>query len=216
MALSTAIMVGDSIKWIDDVIAKAKHLRVGAGMDPTTDVGPVISKESLARIHRLIESAKKQGATIALDGRGVQAPGYPNGNFIGPTVITGVTPNMDCYKEEIFGPVLVVLKAKDLDDAIRIINDNPYGNGTALFTENGPAARHFSHNIQVGQIGINTPIPVPISQFSFTGSRASFKGDVNFLGKNGVYFYTELKTIMSSWKWKAGEMNMSVVMPTHK
>jgi malonate-semialdehyde dehydrogenase (acetylating)/methylmalonate-semialdehyde dehydrogenase len=214
MALTTAVMVGDTGKWIEDVVKKAKTLKVGPGTDPKTDVGPVISAESLQRIHKIIEKAIAQGAKVVLDGRGVKVDGYPKGNFIAPTIITGVTPDMECYQQEIFGPVLVVMAAKNLDDAIDVINKNPFGNGTALFTQSGSAARHFTHNIKVGQIGINTPIPVPISQFSFTGSRGSIRGDINFLGKNGVYFNTELKTIMSSWK--TGDIPMSTIMPTHK
>ena len=135
-----------------------------------------------------------------LDGRNFKVEKYKNGNFLGPTIIGDVKTNMTCYKEEIFGPSLVVLTAKTLDDAIQLINNNPYGNGTAIFTTNGATARKFTNEIDVGQIGINVPIPVPLPMFSFTGSRGSFLGDTNFYGQQGVNFYTQVKTVTSQWR----------------
>ena len=135
-----------------------------------------------------------------LDGRGVKVPGHEHGNWVGPTVITNVTTDMECYKQEIFGPVLVCLNVDTLADAIKIINANPYGNGTAIFTKSGGAARQFQHSVDVGQVGINVPIPVPLPFFSFTGSRGSMWGDLHFYGKAGVNFYTHPKTITSMWK----------------
>merc|ERR1711976_1084426 len=132
MALSTAIFVGESQKWIDELAQKAKQLKLGAGNDASADLGPVISPAAKARIEGLIASGKEQGATIVLDGRGAKVDGYPNGNFVVPTIVSDVTVDMDCYKQEIFGPALVCLKADNLDDAIQIINKNPYGNGTAI------------------------------------------------------------------------------------
>merc|ERR1712000_390098 len=164
------------------------------------DVGPVVSKRAKERVEKLIQSGVDQGANLVLDGRGVSVPGYEKGNFIGPTILTDVTPDMECYKEEIFGPVLVCVNADTLDDAIQLINSNPYGNGTAIFTRSGAAARKYQHEIDVGQVGINVPIPVPLPFFSFTGSRASFVGGSNFYGKSVVNFYTQTKTITSSWK----------------
>lgn len=135
-------------------------------------------------------------------------------SFLGPTIITDVLTNMDCYKEEIFGPVLVCLKADTFDDAIDIINANPYGNGTAVFTNSGPNARKFQQEVDVGQVGINVPIPVPVPPFSFTGSRGSILGDLNFYGKTGVQFYTKLKTVTSLWKESdADHTRSSVSMP---
>ncbi|KAL3310481.1 Methylmalonate-semialdehyde dehydrogenase [acylating] mitochondrial [Cichlidogyrus casuarinus] len=200
MALSTVVLVGECKTWISDLVAKAKTLKVNAGHEPGTDVGPVISPQAKERIHDLIESAEKEGAKIVLDGRGVKVAGYEKGNFVGPTIITGVKPHMRCYKEEIFGPVMVCLEAENLDEAIDIINANPYGNGTALFTRTGAAARKFIHEVDVGQIGVNVPIPVPLPMFSFTGSRGSFLGDMNFYGKQGINFYTQVKTITSLWR----------------
>jgi malonate-semialdehyde dehydrogenase (acetylating) / methylmalonate-semialdehyde dehydrogenase len=139
-------------------------------------------------------------------------PAYPKGNFVGPTILHNVTTSMDCYKEEIFGPVLCCMTASSLDEAMAIINANPYGNGTALFTNSGPAARKFAHGIEVGQIGINLPIPVPFPFFSWTGSKDSFAGDLNFYGKSAIQFYTQRKTVIASWK--EDDVALSMSMPT--
>ncbi|KAL6076609.1 putative methylmalonate-semialdehyde dehydrogenase [acylating], mitochondrial [Balamuthia mandrillaris] len=200
MALSTAVFVGESKDWIPELVERAKKLRVGCGFEPGVDVGPLISPQAKERVEKLIESGVKQGAKLVLDGRGIRVPGYPKGNFVGPTILTGVTPDMECYKEEIFGPVLLCQEADTLDDAIQMINSNPYGNGTAIFTRNGAAARKYQHEIDVGQVGVNIPIPVPLPFFSFTGSRGSFVGASHFYGKAGVHFYTQTKTITSLWK----------------
>jgi malonate-semialdehyde dehydrogenase (acetylating)/methylmalonate-semialdehyde dehydrogenase len=200
MALSTAIFVGEAKNWLPELVEKVKKLKVSAGHEPNVDVGPVISKDSKKRILSIIDSSVKEGAHVALDGRNLVVDKYPNGNFVGPTVITDVKPNMTCYKEEIFGPVLVTLNVDTLDEAINVINNNPYGNGTAIFTNNGATARKFTQEIDVGQIGVNVPIPVPLPMFSFTGSRGSFRGDTNFYGKQGVNFYTQVKTVTSQWR----------------
>jgi malonate-semialdehyde dehydrogenase (acetylating)/methylmalonate-semialdehyde dehydrogenase len=200
MALSTTIFVGEARKWIPDLVEKAKKLTVGAGWKAETDIGPVISKQAKERILKLIQSAKEEGAKVPLDGSNVKVAGFENGNFVGATVITGVKPNMTCYKEEIFGPVLCVLEAETMDEAIDLVNKNPYGNGTAIFTTSGVAARRFVNLIDVGQVGVNVPIPVPLPMFSFTGSRGSFLGDANFYGKAGLNFYTQLKTVTQLWR----------------
>jgi len=199
MALSAAVFVGESSKWIPELVERAKKLKVGSGLEPGIDLGPVISPQAKHKIEALIESGKKQGAKVVLDGRGLQIPGYPKGNFVGPTILADVQPNMEVYKEEIFGPVLLVMSAPTLDDAIHLINENPYGNGTAIFTTSGAVARKYQHEIEVGQIGINVPIPVPLPFFSFTGSKRSFLGSTHFYGKMGVHFYTQTKTITSNW-----------------
>ncbi|UYV77937.1 ALDH6A1 [Cordylochernes scorpioides] len=184
MALSTAVFVGEARQWIPELVERAKKLKVNAGHEPGADLGPVISPEAKKRILELIQSGVEEGARLELDGRKVEvAPQYSNGNFVGPTILTGVKPSMRCYKEEIFGPVLVGLEVDTLDDAIDLINTNPYGNGTAIFTTNGATAHTFTNKIDVGQVGVNVPIPVPLPMFSFTGSRASFLGDANFMGK---------------------------------
>jgi malonate-semialdehyde dehydrogenase (acetylating)/methylmalonate-semialdehyde dehydrogenase len=148
----------------------------------------------------LVEKGVQEGAQLLLDGRGLVVPGYEKGNFVGPTVLHRVRPEMTCYTEEIFGPVLCSMEVDTLDDAIELINKNPYGNGTAIFTTNGASARKFTEHIDVGQIGINVPIPVPLPMFSFTGSRASFLGDINFYGRGGFNFYTQMKTVSQLWR----------------
>eukprot|EP00163_Fabomonas_tropica_P029157 TRINITY_DN6163_c0_g2_i1.p1 TRINITY_DN6163_c0_g2~~TRINITY_DN6163_c0_g2_i1.p1 ORF type:complete len:553 (+),score=176.24 TRINITY_DN6163_c0_g2_i1:634-2292(+) len=218
MALSTVVLVGETKDWIPELVERAQQLKVGNGLEESTDVGPVIDAAARARIVSLIDSAKKQGANVILDGSQCSVDSHPNGHWVGPTIITDVTPDMDCYKEEIFGPVLVCLNAPNLDSAIEIANNNPYGNGTAIFTRSGAAARKFQHEIDVGQVGINVPIPVPLPIFSFTGSRASIRGDANFYGKAGVHFFTQTKTITSMWKDDDIDEGVrgSVVMPTMK
>jgi len=160
----------------------------------------MISKAAKDRAVDLITKGIEQGATCLLDGRDIKVDGYEGGNFVGPTILTNVTPDMDCYKEEIFGPVLVILNEDSLDDAISLINNNQYGNGTAIFTNSGASARKFTAKVKCGQIGVNVPIPVPLPMFSFTGSRKSFAGDMNFYGKAGVQFHTQWKTVTSMWR----------------
>lgn len=217
MALSTAIFVGEAKEWLPEVVQKAKELRVSGGMEPGADLGPLISPEAKERVCSLVQSGVKEGAKLALDGRDVVVPGYEKGNFVGPTILSDVKPHMTCYTEEIFGPVLVAMTADTLDEAIDIINNNPYGNGTAIFTRSGAAARKFQSEIDVGQVGVNVPIPVPLPMFSFTGSRASFRGDMNFYGKQGVSFYTQTKTITSLWRQEdVVDATPSTVFPTLK
>lgn len=199
MAASTLVLVGEAQAWIPDLVEKAKTLRVNAGHEAGTDVGPLISCAARERVEGYIASGVQQGATLELDGRKPQVAGYEHGNFVGPTIFSGVKPGMRIYDEEIFGPVLVILSADSLDDAIALINANPNGNGTAIFTQSGAAARRFQDDIDVGQVGINLPIPVPVPLFSFTGSRASKLGDLGPYGKQVVLFYTQTKTVTQRW-----------------
>ena len=228
MALSVVILVtGNSSdkediesSWCQDIVDAAKALNVGAGWEPNIDVGPLISKKARDRVEKTISQAVMQGgAELLLDGRGIIVPNYPNGNFVGPSVVKVNTSHRTenvAYTEEIFGPVLTILTAETLDDAIQIINRNKYGNGVALFTQSGAAARHFTANIDCGQVGINVPIPVPLPMFSFTGNKASIRGDLNFYGTSGVKFYTQLKTVTSNWPYHnhGGVDFGGVVMPT--
>lgn len=216
MALSTAVFVGESSKWLPDLVARAKGLKVCCGFEKGANLGPLITKQAKERAERLITNAEKEGAKIILDGRGIKVPGYSNGNFVGPTVISGVTTSMEIYKEEVFGPVLITMNADSLDEAIKIINKNPFGNGTAIFTRSGAAARKFQYEVDAGQVGINVPIPVPLPFFSFTGSRASIRGDLHFYGKQGVQFYTQTKTITSLWKDDDLPTGVTTAMPTMK
>ena len=199
MAISVAILVGEAKDWIADLATKALTLKVNAGVEPGTDIGPLVSKEAFKRVIGFIERGVAEGATLDLDGREQQVPGYESGNFIGPTIFSGVKPGMSIYDKEIFGPVLCVSFAKNLDDAIEMINANPNGNGTSIFTQSGAAARKFQEEIDVGQVGINVPIPVPVPMFSFTGSRASKLGDLGPYGKQVIAFYTQTKTITARW-----------------
>ncbi|WP_042424509.1 CoA-acylating methylmalonate-semialdehyde dehydrogenase [Comamonas granuli] len=199
MALPVVMLVGEAQKWLPDLVAKAKTLKVSGGTEKGTDVGPVISCAALSRIEGLIERGIADGATLELDGRKPQVAGYEKGNFVGPTIFSGVKPGMAIYDQEIFGPVLSIVAAKDLDEAIAFINANPNGNGTAIFTQSGAAARKFQEEIDVGQVGINVPVPVPVPLFSFTGSRASKLGDLGPYGKQVILFYTQTKTVTSRW-----------------
>ena len=198
MATTVAVLVGAAREWVPELVAKAQGLRVGAGKD-NPDVGPMISCAARQRALNLVAQGLEQGAVLELDGRGVQVDGYPNGNFFGPTILSGVKPGMAVYDQEIFGPVLVLTEADSLDEAIELINSNPNGNGTAIFTQNGAVARKFQEDIDVGQVGINVPIPVPVPLFSFTGSRGSKLGDLGPYGKQVVMFYTQTKTITQRW-----------------
>jgi malonate-semialdehyde dehydrogenase (acetylating)/methylmalonate-semialdehyde dehydrogenase len=224
MALSTAVFVGKAKSWLPELVERAKKLVVSGGFEPNADLGPMISKQALNRAENLIQSGNfisnqgiDEGATVLLDGRGVKPKGYENGYFLGPTIITGVKPHMRCYKEEIFGPVLVCLEVDTLDEAIQLVNNNPYGNGTCVFTKSGPAARKFTEEIDVGQVGVNVPIPVPLPMFSFTGSRGSIQGDLNFYGKSGIQFYTQFKTVTSLWRAEdVSDTQAEVSMPQVK
>jgi len=199
MALSVAVMVGETKHWVDELVNKTRTLKVNAGHEPNTDVGPVISTRAKARVLDLINSGVEQGAELLLDGREVQVPGYEQGNFVGPTIFNQVTTEMRIYKEEVFGPVLAIMHVDTLEQAIALINANPFGNGVGLFTQNGNTARTFQNQIDIGQVGINIPIPVPVPFFSFTGSRGSKLGDLGPYGKQAVQFYTQTKTITSRW-----------------
>ena len=199
MATSVVVLVGASQQWLPDLVEKAKTLKVNAGNEAGTDIGPVVSRAAKQRILGLIEAGVKEGATLDLDGRGVKVSGYEEGNFIGPTIFSDVTTEMEIYRTEIFGPVLVVLSVPTLDDAIALVNRNPMGNGVGLFTQSGAAARKFQSEIDVGQVGINIPIPVPVPFFSFTGSRGSKLGDLGPYGKQVVQFYTQTKTVTARW-----------------
>lgn len=199
MAISVAVFVGEAQKWIPEIREKLASVRPGHYTDPEAAYGPQITPAAKARIEGLIETGKKEGANCALDGSNFEVAGFPNGNWVGPTMFTDVTTDMEIYKQEIFGPVFLTMNVDTLDDAIELINSNPYGNGTSIFTSSGFAARKYQHKIEVGQVGINIPIPVPLPFFSFTGWKGSFAGDQHAYGKQAVKFYTETKTITARW-----------------
>ncbi|WP_343293395.1 CoA-acylating methylmalonate-semialdehyde dehydrogenase [Vandammella animalimorsus] len=199
MALPVVVLVGEAQKWLPELVEKAKTLKVSAGTEQGTDLGPVISCAALSRIEGLIERGVADGAKLELDGRKPNVPGFEKGNFVGPTIFSGVKPGMAIYDQEIFGPVLCVVEAATLEEAIEFINANPNGNGTAIFTQSGAAAHKFQEDIDVGQVGINVPIPVPVPLFSFSGSRASKLGDLGPYGKQVILFYTQTKTVTARW-----------------
>ncbi|KAL1603862.1 aldehyde dehydrogenase (NADP(+)) ald6 [Paraconiothyrium brasiliense] len=218
MALSTLVMIGETKDWVPELAERAKGIKMDGGFEEGADLGPVISPQSKKRIEDLIASAEEEGATILLDGRGQKPEKYPNGNWVGPTIIANVKPHMKCYKEEIFGPVLVCLNVETIDEAIELINANEYGNGTAIFTRSGSTATRFQKEVEAGQIGINVPIPVPLPMFSFTGNKKSIAGGgaSTFYGKPGLQFYTQQKTVTSLWRSEdAVATKASVNMPTH-
>lgn len=214
MALSTVIFVGESKNWLPEIVERARKLRCGPGMDTNTDVGPLITPEAKKRVLSLIQAGIDDGAECLLDGRNLVVPGYEKGNFVGPTVLNNVDAKNRAYTEEIFGPVLVCLSVNTIEEAIEFTNRSPYGNGCAIFTRSGLMARKYQHEIDVGQVGINVPIPVPLPFFSFTGSRASIRGDIHFYGKQGAQFFTQIKTITSNWDYKPTSNASPLVMPT--
>ncbi|KAL5519059.1 hypothetical protein ACEPAH_742 [Sanghuangporus vaninii] len=214
MAISVAILVGTAQSLLPELIERAKTLKVNGGFEQGADLGPLISPAAKQRVVGLISSVEEEGGRILLDGRRVEVPGYPDGNFVAPTIVE-VTVDMKAYKQEIFGPVLCVIPADTLDDALDIINANKYGNGTAIFTQSGATARKFEREVEVGQVGINVPIPVPLPMFSWSGNKASFLGDISYYGRSGIDFYTQTKTITSLWKAEDAIGNKaSVDMPT--
>ncbi|MGQ4879368.1 CoA-acylating methylmalonate-semialdehyde dehydrogenase [Billgrantia sp. LNSP4103-1] len=199
MANSVVVLVGEANQWLEDIVEGARNMKVGPGTQRDADLGPLVSPAAKERVERLIDAGEKEGARLLVDGRGYQVEGYPDGNFVGATVFADVKPEMTIYREEIFGPVLCVVSVDTLDEAIAFINANPNGNGTSIFTNSGWVARRFESDIDVGQVGINVPIPVPVAYFSFTGSRGSKLGDLGPNGKQAIQFWTQTKTVTARW-----------------
>jgi malonate-semialdehyde dehydrogenase (acetylating)/methylmalonate-semialdehyde dehydrogenase len=199
MAVSAAVAVGEAAPLMDRLREMALATKVGPGRDPASEMGPVVTRAAKERIEGLIGSGEAQGATLTVDGRGFTVPGYEDGFFVGPTVIDRVTPEMDVYREEIFGPVLSVVRVASYEDGVALINSGAFGNGTAIFTNDGGAARRFQREVEVGMIGINVPIPVPVATFSFGGWRQSLFGDAKAHGAEGVRFFTQLKAVTARW-----------------
>jgi malonate-semialdehyde dehydrogenase (acetylating)/methylmalonate-semialdehyde dehydrogenase len=199
MANSVAVFVGESREWINDLRDALAVARPGPWDGESAAYGPQISRQAKERILGYIEKGKEEGATCLLDGSECQVENYPLGNWVGPTLFSDIDVAMTIYTDEIFGPVLLAVQVDSLQQAIELINDSPYGNGTSIFTASGGAARKFQHEVEAGQVGINVPIPVPLPFFSFTGWKNSFYGDQHAYGKQAVRFYTETKTITSRW-----------------
>jgi malonate-semialdehyde dehydrogenase (acetylating)/methylmalonate-semialdehyde dehydrogenase len=201
MAISVAVPVGKETA--DALVAKLKprveSLKIGPATDKDAEMGPVVTKMHRDKILGYIDSGVEQGADLVVDGRGFKLQGYENGYYVGGTLFDNVTPDMTIYKEEIFGPVLSVVRTEHYDEAVKLINDHEYGNGTAIFTRDGDAAREFADKIEVGMVGINVPIPVPVAYHSFGGWKRSLFGDHSIYGPEGVHFYTRLKTVTTRW-----------------
>ena len=216
MAQSVAVAVGDiGDRLVDKLSKKVEVLKVGPGMDKNSEMGPLITKEHLQKVRGYVDIGVKEGAKLVVDGRNLKLQGYENGFFIGGCLFDNVKKDMRIYKEEIFGPVLSVVRAKDFEEASKLVNDHEYGNGVSIFTRDGDAARTFSSKIIVGRVGINIPIPVPMAFHSFGGWKRSLFGDQHMHGPEGVRFYTKLKTITS--RWPSGiRSNPEFVMPTMK
>src|SRR3954447_19739083 len=215
MAISVAVPVGEKTAdaLIERLEPKIRGLKIGPGTDREAEMGPLVTGAHRDKVKQYIDVGEREGAKLVVDGRGFKMQGYENGFFLGGTLFDNVTTDMTIYKEEIFGPVLAVVRSPDYETAARMINENEFGNGTAIFTRDGDAAREFAHQIQVGMVGINVPIPVPMAFHSFGGWKASLFGDHHMHGPEGVRFYTKLKTITSRWPTgiRAGA---DFVMPT--
>ncbi|MEC4590233.1 MULTISPECIES: CoA-acylating methylmalonate-semialdehyde dehydrogenase [Nitrospirillum] len=217
MAISVAVPVGQATAdaLVGRLVDRLRTLKVGPGTDPQSEMGPLVTRQHLDKVLGYIGAGVAEGAKLVVDGRDIRLQGYENGYFLGGTLFDHVTPDMSIYREEIFGPVLSVVRADSYDQAAQLINDHPYGNGTAIFTRDGDAAREFAHRIQVGMVGINVPIPVPMAFHSFGGWKQSLFGDHHMHGPEGIRFYTRLKTITTRWPTgiRAGA---EFVMPTMK
>jgi malonate-semialdehyde dehydrogenase (acetylating)/methylmalonate-semialdehyde dehydrogenase len=216
MAQSVAVAVGGiGDKLVEKLSKKVEALKVGPGLDKNSEMGPLITKEHLEKVKGYVDLGVKEGAKLVVDGRDIKLQGYENGFFIGGCLFDNVTKNMRIYNEEIFGPVLSVVRVKDFNDAIQLINDHEFGNGTSVYTRDGDVGRTFANKIKVGMVGINIPIPVPVAFHSFGGWKRSLFGDLHMHGPEGVKFYTKLKTITSRWPSGIGS-DPEFVMPTMK
>jgi malonate-semialdehyde dehydrogenase (acetylating)/methylmalonate-semialdehyde dehydrogenase len=199
MAISVVVAVGDVADPLAAAIAaRLPALRIGHGMDPESEMGPLVTQQHLDTVASYLESAPAQGATLVADGRQHERSGG-DGFFLGASLLDHVTTEMDAYRDEIFGPVLSVMRVPTYADAVRLVNDNPYGNGTAIFTRDGGAARRFQFEVEAGMVGVNVPIPVPVGSFSFGGWKQSLFGDTHMYGPDGIHFYTKQKVVTARW-----------------
>ncbi|MBN9598628.1 MAG: CoA-acylating methylmalonate-semialdehyde dehydrogenase [Afipia sp.] len=215
MAVSVAVPVGKTTadRLMEKLIPRVESLKIGPSTDPNADYGPLVTKEALQRVRNYVDVGIKEGATLAVDGRDFKMQGYENGFYMGGCLFDNVTKDMRIYKEEIFGPVLSVVRAHDFDEALSLPSDHEYGNGVAIFTRDGDSAREFAAKVNVGMVGINVPIPVPVAYFSFGGWKRSGFGDLNQYGTDSVRFYTKTKTVTSRWPSGVKE-GASFTMPT--
>jgi malonate-semialdehyde dehydrogenase (acetylating)/methylmalonate-semialdehyde dehydrogenase len=214
MAISVAVAVGNvADRLVEALVPRVKSLKIMNGIEEAAEMGPVVSAQHKTKIESYIEEGVRAGASMLVDGRGFTLPGHENGFFLGGTLFDNVTPEMKIYQEEIFGPVLCVVRVPDLRSAVELINAHEYGNGVSLFTSDGNTAREFSRRIECGMVGVNVPIPVPMAWHSFGGWKRSLFGDTHIYGEEGVRFYTRYKSIMQRWPQsiaKGAEFTMPV------
>jgi malonate-semialdehyde dehydrogenase (acetylating)/methylmalonate-semialdehyde dehydrogenase len=216
MAISVAVLVGDvADKIVPKLAERAKALKVKNGIELDAEMGPIVTRQALDRIESTIALGVEEGAQLVVDGRGLKVPGHEHGFFTGGTLFDHVTPAMRIYKEEIFGPVLACVRAKDFAEAVQLVNDHEYGNGVACFTRDGHVAREFARRIQVGMVGINVPIPVPMAWHGFGGWKRSLFGDLHAYGEEGIRFYTKQKSVMQRWP-ESTPKGAEFAMPTAK
>jgi malonate-semialdehyde dehydrogenase (acetylating)/methylmalonate-semialdehyde dehydrogenase len=215
MAISVAVAVGDQTAdaLIERLSPRVQALKVGPGTDPDSEMGPLVTKQHFDKVNGYIAKGLEEGAELVVDGRGLALQGYEKGYFMGGSIFDKVTSDMTIYKEEIFGPVLSVVRAPDYHAAAQLVNDHEFGNGTAIFTRDGDAARHFCNSINIGMVGVNVPIPVPMAFHSFGGWKSSLFGDHHMHGPEGVRFYTKMKAITARWPTGIRE-GAEYIMPT--
>ena len=201
MAVSVAVPVGKTTadRLMEKLIPRVESLKIGPSTDPNADFGPLVTKAALERVRNYVDVGVKEGARLVVDGRGFKMQGYENGFYMGGCLFDDVTKDMTIYKDEIFGPVLSVVRAKDFDEAVALPSEHEYGNGVAIFTRDGDAAREFTARVQVGMVGVNVPIPVPVAYYTFGGWKRSGFGDLNQYGPDSARFYTKTKTVTSRW-----------------
>ena len=200
MAVATVVAVGDvADPLVDAIKARLPKVKVGPGSDPEAEMGPLVTEQHRDKVASYLDSGAAQGATVVTDGREHPLYKESDGFFLGVSLIDQVTPQMDCYRDEIFGPVLTVMRVKTYDDAVRLVNENAYGNGTAIFTRDGGAARQFQFEVEAGMVGVNVPIPVPVAYYSFGGWKGSLFGDLHMYGPEGIQFYTRAKIVTQRW-----------------
>jgi malonate-semialdehyde dehydrogenase (acetylating)/methylmalonate-semialdehyde dehydrogenase len=215
MAISVGVAVGEAGDALVEVLArKAREVKVGPGDDPASEMGPLVTNAAKERVITSVAAGAQQGATVVVDGRDLRLPEHEAGFFVGPSLLDHVTTTMDAYREEIFGPVLVVVRVESIDEAIALVNANPYGNGTAIFTADGASARRFQREVKVGMIGVNVPIPVPMSFYSFGGWKDSLFGDSPIHGPEGVRFYTQAKVVTTRWPHVDRPASAAFTFPT--
>jgi malonate-semialdehyde dehydrogenase (acetylating)/methylmalonate-semialdehyde dehydrogenase len=206
---------GTADRLVETLAPRVRALKIGPATDPDAEMGPLVTKQHLDKVLGYIDTGVKEGAELVVDGRGFRLQGYENGYFVGGTLFDRVTSDMRIYKEEIFGPVLSVVRVGSFDEALALVNASPYGNGAAIFTDDGRAARRFQREVEAGMVGVNVPIPVPVAPFSFGGWKASLFGDLGMYGPDGVRFYTRGKVITANWPEPASGRGVELGFPTN-